>query len=659
MEPKPERTIRLLLAGLLGFVFVAACFQISDIDLGYHIRTGAYVMEQHEIPAVNTFAYTTPEEPWYLHQWLPATGLYLLDRLGGVYALTTAKCLLAMLAMWLTWLTARRLGAGDSLWLFWAITWATVVGRTRFFERPDFLSGVIFTLVLYLDTRCGRARRWQWLGLPLLFALWANIHGGLVYGLALLFALSAGEWAEAVARKLLPGKIPMAEAPPLALKELLIRPAGLGMAVLAAVVSTQLINPHGAKILLVPFQFSNEFWKGVITELQTPVWHENRVFYASLPVLVGLLLLSRKQWSFTRCFILCGFTLLALDAQRSLLFFAFATAPFAAQMAAQVWPLAIGPSKRWVIALLPVAWLALVVFKFVPDPQYKFGYGRYPGFYPAGVFAFLEREVPTQNLFNEMRYGGPLLWENYPKFKPFVDGRGDAYAVSFWEQEYLPVINQAPGWRDILGRWQVSAMLLPIPLDRQLIPLAQTVSKDPEWALVAFDDTTMLFLRRSPLNEDVIAKSEFKLIGPDDWSLGRVTPANAGAAVQEAARVLEMAPESIFGLTAAARATLVRGDYENAVQLYAQLVVLPGANALYARDYGFALLQLNRLKEADDIFAGLQKRGELAGYPAFMRHFIALRQNQPAEARKYLQEALALEPGNAEYQAAQRALGGK
>jgi len=659
MEPKPDRLTRLLLAGLLGFVFLAACFHISDIDLGYHIRTGAYVMEHHEIPSVNTFAYTTPDEPWYLHQWLPATGLYLLDKWGGVYALTTAKCLLAALVMALTWLTARRLGAGDSLWPFWAITLATVIGRTRFFERPDFLSGVIFTLVLYLDTRCGRSRRWQWLGLPLIFAAWANIHGGLVYGLALLFALSAGEWATVGAQKFLRWKPAAESTSPLSLKELLVRPIGMALAVLAAIVSTQLINPHGAKILLVPFQFNNQFWKGVITELQRPIWHENRIFYFTLPVLVLLLILSRKHWSFARCFILCGFTLLALDAQRSLLFFAFAMAPFAAQMAAQIWPLAITSTKRWALALLPVTWIAIVLLKFVPDPQYQFGYGRYPGFYPAGVFSFMEREVPAQNVFNEMRYGGPLLWQNYPKVKPFVDGRGDAYAVSFWESEYLPVIHQAPNWRDILTRWKISAMLLPIQLDRQLIPLAQTMSKDPGWALVAFDDYTMLFLRRSPFNQGVIAKYEYTLISPGDWSLGKVTPENAPAAAKEAARVLELAPESVFGLTAAARATLVHGDYEMAAQFYTQLVALPGANALYFRDYGFALMQLNRLKEADGVFAGLQKRGELAGYPAFMRHFIALKQNRPADARQFLAQATKLEPANTEYQAALRVLEGK
>ena len=47
------------------------------------------------------------------------------------------------------------------------------------------------------------------------------------------------------------------------------------------------------------------------------------------------------------------------------------------------------------------------------------------------------------------------------------------------------------------------------------------------------------------------------------------------------------------------------------------------------------------------------------GYPAFMRHFIALKQNRRDEARQYLQQALAMEPNNEEYKAAQRTLEGK
>ncbi|HEY1171496.1 MAG TPA: hypothetical protein VGH19_09020 [Verrucomicrobiae bacterium] len=654
METKPNRTVGFLLAGLLAFTFLAALFHISDIDLGYHIRTGAYVLEHKSIPALNTFAYTTPEEPWYLHQWLPATGLYLLDKLGGVTALTTAKCLLAMMAIALTWLTARRLGSADSLWPFWFITLAVIIARPRFFERPDFLSGVIFTLLLYLDTRCGRSRRWQWLGLPALFALWANIHGGLVYGLALLFAFSVGEWAEHLLHKWRP-----ASGQLLTLRELFVRPIGMLLAVIAAALSTQILNPHGAKILLVPFQFNNQFWQNVITELQAPPWYGNKLFYLSLPLLALLLVLSRRHWNFARFFTLCGFAILALDSQRSLLFYALATAPFAAQMAFQIRPFTLGVARPWALALLPIAWISITLLQFVPDQQYKFGYGRYPGFYPTGIFEFMEREVPAQNLFHDMRYGGPLLWQNYPKFKPFIDGRGDAYSVSFWEKEYLPAINQSSNWREIMARWKVSAILLSIPLDRQLTPLSKTLSQDPEWALVAMDDHTLLFLQRTAQNQSVISKHEFKLIHPQDWSLGNVTPENAAAAVQEATRILELSHDSILGLTAAARASLVRGDYETAAQLYSQLVEQPGANVFYWRDYGFALWQLGRLDDADAVYAHLQKKGDLAGYPAFMRHFIALKRNQREDARKYLQQAVALEPNNAEYQAASRALNGK
>ncbi len=657
IEPKTGRTQTLLLAGLFVFVFLAACFQVSDIDLGYHIRTGAYVWEHHQIPAVNTFSYTTPQEPWYLHQWWPATGLYLLDQFGGVYALTTAKCLLACLAMWLVWLAARRLCPPDSLWPFWFVTLATVIGRTRFFERPDFLSSIIFTLLLYLDIRFGRQRRWQWIGLPLLLAFWANTHGGLVYGVAFLFALSAGEMAEVAGRKL--GLLKRPEEPPMTWRELLIRPAGVGLGLIAAAVSLELINPHGARILLVPFQFNSSFWKDTITELQRPLWAENKLFYLTLPLLAVLLALSRRHWNFARCFLLCGFALLALDAQRSILFFALAMVPFAAQMAAQIRPMVWQTNKHLSTVILPGVWLGIALFKFIPDEQYKFGYGLYPAFYPTGVFAFMQRTVPEQNVFNEMRYGGPMLWKAYPKFKPFVDGRGDAYTVSFWQKEYLPVINLAPGWQDILTRWHVSAALVPINLDHQLSPLAKQLSASPDWALVAFDDFTMLFLRRTESNHSVIKEYEFKLIHPDDWALNKISPANAAAAAREAARVLESAPNSTYGLTAAARATLVKGDYATASQFYAQLVQLPGASALYWRDYGFALFQLDQLTEADKVYAKLQRAKELMGYPAFMRYFIALKQNRRDEARQYLQQALAMEPNNEEYKAAQRTLEGK
>src|SRR5688572_7637144 len=60
-----------LVAGLFVFVFLSAFFHVSDVDIGYHIRTGAHILEHRHIPTTNTFSYTTPGEEWLIQQWWP------------------------------------------------------------------------------------------------------------------------------------------------------------------------------------------------------------------------------------------------------------------------------------------------------------------------------------------------------------------------------------------------------------------------------------------------------------------------------------------------------------------------------------------------------------------------------------------------------------
>src|SRR5687768_1479507 len=83
-----------LFAGLFVFVFLCGFFLVSDLDVGYHIRTGAYVLEHHQIPTTNTFAYTTPGEKWPIQQWWPGIFLNRVYHFGGVAALISVKACL-------------------------------------------------------------------------------------------------------------------------------------------------------------------------------------------------------------------------------------------------------------------------------------------------------------------------------------------------------------------------------------------------------------------------------------------------------------------------------------------------------------------------------------------------------------------------------------
>jgi pentatricopeptide repeat protein len=313
-------------------------------------------------------------------------------------------------------------------------------------------------------------------------------------------------------------------------------------------------------------------------------------------------------------------------------------------------PLVNARFRRLQFLLLPATWFALVMLVFVPDKTFVFGPGFYQPYYPREIYKFLETQVPAQNLFNDMRYGGSMQWWLYPKFKPYIDGRGDAYSVEFWKTEYLPVLKVEPEWETILQRHDVQGVLLPIPPERRIPRLAETLRSHADWALVAYNDHTLLFLRRNATNEPVIARHEFKLIWPGDWSFAALNnPETRTNAANEAKRALELSPESLFALTANAGACFTQEQFAEAAVTLHDIISRHEAGENYWRDYGFALFRVGEMKEADRVFASMIRKKMLPAFASFMRHHIALQEGRPAEARKLLDDALKLEPANQQF----------
>jgi tetratricopeptide (TPR) repeat protein len=258
--------------------------------------------------------------------------------------------------------------------------------------------------------------------------------------------------------------------------------------------------------------------------------------------------------------------------------------------------------------------------------------------------------VPPQNVFNEMSYGGPMLWWLYPRFKPFIDGRGDAYTVEFWETKYLPALRAESQWPAIFREYDVHAVLLPIRAPGEIPKLAQTLFADPRWALVAYNDDSLFFLERTPTNAGVIARGEYRLIWPGDWSLSALASDEERVrAADEILRAAALAPDSVFVRTAMARVCLATERYAQAVELLAALTRVPGASANHWRDYGYALYCTRNFAEARRVFARMIRNRMQPGFAAYMNHYLALEEFDVAAARDWLARALALEPGNPAY----------
>jgi hypothetical protein len=144
-----------------------------------------------------TGADVSPGTTWVPTQWLGECLMALLHRLGGWDALQLAA--VTVLAGLYTWVAHRLIRAG----LHWSLAVAVMVlclaaGSSHFHVRPHLATMVLFaaTFAWLADFEAGRIglRRLFWL-VPL-YALWSNLHGGMLGGLVTLGLALAG-WAAA------------------------------------------------------------------------------------------------------------------------------------------------------------------------------------------------------------------------------------------------------------------------------------------------------------------------------------------------------------------------------------------------------------------------------------------------------------------------------
>lgn len=658
----PQKRIRwLLLAGLGLFLFIAGFFHVSDVDVGYHMRTAEHILSGNGIPTTNTFAHTTPDQPWLLHQWLGTLIFYIPYCLFGVTGLVAFKALIGAVTMLLVWYAASRLAGPGSLWPYWAVTLGVMVARVRFFERSDLLSALFCALLFLLDDRYRSSRRWQWLGLPLLVAFWANVHAGVIYGIVLLAAWWGSECVTWILQRLQApalSKLQDSANPAITVQALCVRPVGILLAAALSCLTVQLFNPNGCQVLLFPIaQFRSSFWQTIIVEYQAPTWTGFKLFYLTLAGMILLQIVALRRLNLRLLFGTAAFGYLACTSQRSMLFFCIPAIPHAAFLLERVLPSSIVLQSVTRVLLLPLVWLALAAFVILPNPSFRFGPGFYAPYYPMEIYSFMDREVAPQRFFNDMRYGGSMLWWLYPRFKPFIDGRGDAYSETFWKTEYWPVLDAASGWQDVLRKYDVHGVLLAVSESRVFPGLAFALHNDQAWALVAFNDDTLLFLERTPVNHTVISRHEFRYLWPGDRTLFALNdPVTRGQAMSEARRALVCSPDSQFARTAAARACFLNEAFGEASRLLGLVVRESIVNETYLRDYGYALFRSGQLAAADRVFARMIRDRQMPAFACYMRHFIALSQNRPAKARVALQRAIDAEPGNATYREAMKDL---
>src|SRR5262249_40843084 len=165
---------------------------LNDPDVYWHITVGRWIVAHRALPHVDVFSHTMADAPWIAKEWLAQllyAGAFGIGGWSGVVVLAAAAiaAAFALLAHFLL----QKLAPVPALSLAGA---AFVLAAPHLLARPHALAlpvmvgwvGVLLNAVEY--------RRAPPLALLPLMALWANLHGSFMLGLALLAPLRLAAW---------------------------------------------------------------------------------------------------------------------------------------------------------------------------------------------------------------------------------------------------------------------------------------------------------------------------------------------------------------------------------------------------------------------------------------------------------------------------------
>ncbi len=481
---------RRLFAAILFFGLLAMTARTAtDPDLWWHLRTGQWIVETGHVPHTDPFSFTRGGSPWVAHEWLSAVLFYALWSLAGPTALIVFSSLITTAGFLLLYFRCP----GQPHWAAAATVLGACASAPCWGARPQMLTFLLASLLLWLLERAEqRPRLLLWI--PPLFLLWLNLHAGFALGPALLLLYAGGLLLEALA-----GTAPWDEARPVVTRVLLATVACLALVPL---------NPAGARLYRYPFETvrASEL-RSLIVEWLSPDFHRSMYF----PFLLALLLLmAALAWSRFpirgRVLLPLTFMLLAaLDAVRHIPILMLLAMPVIAQglthSTQPEWPPAFRPPRQ---RLRSLSYAAAVVFLAV------FALGRWTilantqnareaALYPRNAVAYLRAGHLPERLFAFYDWGGYAIWNLYPQYRPFADGRSDLYGDDLLKQGAQTVPNLHQGWQAILDGWNVETVLIPPDA-----ALAQALLLDQRWSTPYRDSQAIVFVRNHPNQQTLL-----------------------------------------------------------------------------------------------------------------------------------------------------------
>jgi len=491
---KTQKSLAVLTAAV-GFTFlVLSYFSLWHTDLWGHLSYGRWIWEQGALPATEPLMTLANGMPMINFSWLSQLigwGMYSIagnEGLQFLYASSITACVILLLVRFykrtnhVVW---SLLGVGVFLWLEWQ--------HLRII-RPQ-LAGMlchVSLLTLLVGTRWHKR---NWVVIPVLFGLWANLHGSFLIGIATLAALCVGRAIDVLRRT---GQLQAV------VKDNRVRRLFL-LTELAAV--AVLLNPYGLGIYQAALGLTAN------TNLQDLVeWDalnlkmkQGQAAGAIALALIFAYQFSPRRVSVAEVLLLLGFGMSALWVSRMIVWWAPVAAYCLVLHGSAAWKqfrkTQTSPAERqgkWSFISLGLVWIC---FAFTPFGNFVM-HGRHQEteravstLTPLGAVKYLNEHPPQGQVFNTYEWGDYLLWAGPKNMQVFVASHAHLIPPTVW-QHYMKIIHTSAGWDEVLDQYGVNTVVLDQLSRKNFIT---RMKREEKWKLDYEDSTAAVFVRKAPI----------------------------------------------------------------------------------------------------------------------------------------------------------------
>ena len=487
-----------LFTGCLFLAIVGGypAYMFDDPGVGWHLKTGQYVLNTGTVPRTDPFLFTREGEKWVANQWLAeVVGAWWYQRAGWIGLRFVTAVVIA-----LTYGLLYRLlvEAGNEPVVAAALCiWAALAGDFHLIARPTVVTVLLLgytyrRLWLYSEQKCSAKSLFV---LVPAFLLWANLHGGVLAGLVMIGLALLAIIVRMVADRPDNARIHLGRAKPV---------GALGVCCFAAT----LVNPYGFGLYTWSWKLLQMKWIHTMNdEFRTMNFHQSGALRIELAILLLFVLvaIAKKRLSAFEILVTVFWLHQGIQTARFLVIFLWMVMlPLGKCITAFPWsgwltvsqqesdPTSLlgrltmrernllpgGLVTACVMALTGIALLVGPTFGLIES----FGLNDIQpskSTFPYGSVAMIKERAPSGvHIFHHPNWGGFVAHHLWPEHKAFLDDRNELCGKEAYEA-FFDAYGGKPNWKQLFDKHEIRLALV-----GTRAPLRHILQAHPDWKLV-------------------------------------------------------------------------------------------------------------------------------------------------------------------------------